>query len=226
MVAVIPSVQSLGMYRITEAARYLATGSYMSPGHVIGRRRLTSWIRAEKAGPHHFHEEGGPRYVTFLDLICMRIIALLRSRGMTLASIHAADRWLQDYLNIERPFASQPLWTSDGDLFTVLEHSLISPSKLGQGAFDFVGAWISKVELDMTFDNRKLAASWHPHENVCLSPAVQMGQPCVTDTRIPTSVILAKIRSGETLEAIGSLYELDSDKVRSAIDWEERVGAT
>ena len=226
MVSARPSVQSLGTYRITEAARYLAAGSYISTGYVFGRERLASWIRASVAAPHHFHEEGGPRYITFLDLICMRIIAVLRSRGMTLASIHTVDQWLQDYLKVERPFASQTLWTGAGDLFNVLGHSLISPSKFGQSAFDFVEAWISKVELDLTFDISKLASSWHPHENVCLSPTVQMGQSCVTGTRIPTNVILAKTRSGETLEAIGSLYELDMDKVRSAIDWEERVSAT
>ena len=226
MAAATSSVQFLEVYRIPEAARYLAASSAMGLGSGLGRRRLTTWIRSEMAVAHHSSHNAGPRHISFVDLISMRVVALLRSRGMAFASIRAAERWLQDHLEVERPFASHPLWTGAGDVFTVLGYSLISPSQSGQGAFEFIKTWLAKVELDMSFDSSELASSWTPYEDVCLSPAVQMGQPCIAETRIPTRVILAKVRAGETLEAIGSLYELDVSKVRSAIDWEERVGAT
>ena len=221
-----PGVESLGIYRIPEAARYLAASWHMSTGQVLGHRTLTAWIRSQTAVPVHSQQIEGPRHISFLDLICMRIVVLLRSQGMTLASIRSAERWLQDYLEVERPFASRPLWIGVGDVFTVLDDSLVSPSRLGQSAFHFVRAWLSKVELDMKFDSTELASSWYPHSNVCLAPAIQMGQPCIADTRIPTSVIRAKVWAGEPLEAIGSVYGVDIDLIRSAVNWEDRVSAS
>ena len=226
MVAAISSLESPRIYRIPEAARYLAASSYMSTGQVFDHRTLTAWVRSETGVPFHTQQIEGPRHISFLDLICMRIVVLLRSQGMTLASIRSAERWLQDYLEVERPFASRPLWIGVGDVFTVLGNSLVSPSRLGQSAFHFVRAWLSKVELDMKFDSTELASSWYPHSNVCLAPAIQMGQPCIAETRIPTSVIRAKVRAGESLEDIGSLYGVDIDRIRSAINWEDRVSAS
>ena len=139
----------------------MAAGSYISTGYVFGRERLASWIRLRWRWRHRIISIRGWSQIYHLPRLDMyaHYCGFTVSRNDSCLNTYCRE-WLQDYLKVERPFASQTLWTGAGDLFNVLGHSLISPSKFGQSAFDFVEAWISKVELDMTFDISKLASSW------------------------------------------------------------------
>ena len=50
---------------------------------------------------------------------------------------------------------------------------------------DFVREWLSKIELDMTFDADDLAATWSPYVGIQIDPTIQLGEPCVDGTPHP-----------------------------------------
>ena len=91
---------------------------------------------------------------------------------------------------------------------------------------DFVRGWLSNTKLDMTFDADDLAATWSPYVGIRIDPTIQLGEPCVDGTRIPTDTIRSKILAGDSVEVVAALYDIGMDSVRHALDWEERLVAT
>lgn len=214
-----------GMYGIPEAALYLSSTPPLTNGNVVPAVRLRYWIRTSVPllAPAVFPTR--QRLITFLDLISMRMIAVLRSRNVKLKHIRNTEHWLRREFGIRYPLASRELWTCGSDVFIKFEEQLIlAASRFGQEAMTFIGDWLSKVELDMTFDEHDLASSWCPYRYICLDPTIQFGAPCVEGTRVPTRSIWDKIRAGDSPEVVAALYDLDMAQVQYAIRWEQHIG--
>lgn len=164
-----------GMYGIPEAALYLANTPPLTDGNKVNPARLRYWIRTSvpQIAPPIFPTR--QRLITFLDLVSMRMIAILRSRNVSLKHIRNTEVWLKREFGIEYPFANQELWTFGSDVFVKFGKHLWAASRFGQQAMEFINDWLSKVKLDMTFDERHLASSWCPYRYVCLDPTIQFG---------------------------------------------------
>lgn len=222
-----PSVQPTftGLYGIPEAARILTVTPPLANGHTVASTRLRYWIRTSVSPLDAVAFPSAQRFITFRDLISMRLIAVLRSRGVSLQHIRETERWMRQTLKIDWPFISRPLWTYDSTVYTEFEKHLIAASLFGQQAMAFIRGWLSKVELDMTFNQDDLVSSWSPHPDIRLDPEVQLGEPCIDGTRIPTRALQSKIKAGDTLAVVAALYEVGIEKVQHAIEWEERLVA-
>lgn len=214
-----------GLYTIPEAARILAVTPPLANGHPAAPVRLRYWIRTSITPVSQVALPSARRLITFKDLISMRLIALLRAAGVSLPDIRKTENWMKETLNIDWPFVSRPLWTYASNLYIEFEKHLIAASLSGQQAMEFMRGWLSKVELDMTFNQDDLVSSWSPRPHIRLDPEVQFGEPCIDGTRIPTRALWSKIKAGDTLEVVAALYEIGIDKVQRAIEWEERLVA-
>ena len=215
----------MGMYGIPEAARYLAMSPPLTNGLSIHPKQLHRWVGANLYHPAPQMFPSRTRLITFLDLVSLRIVAVLRSRGVKPQHIREADDWLRTELDIPWPLASQPLWTYGSQVFVVFEERLIAASLSGQQAMSFLKDWLSKADHGLAFDEQLLASSWSPQVDVRLDPRFQFGEPCIDGTRIPTRAIYSKLKAGDSIDTIASLYGLGQTQVLNAQLWEERLVA-
>lgn len=212
-----------GVYGIPEAATYLSNTPPFTDGLRINPSKLRYWIRASVpyVAPSGFPTR--QRLITFLDLISMRMIAIMRSRDVKLREIKKHEAWLRKEFGIKWPFVSREMWTFGGHVFVQFEERLWASSKSGQEAMEFLKDWLSKVEVDMRFDEYNIASSWYPYKDIYLDPKIQFGTPCINETRIPTRTIWRKIKSGDSPEILANLYDLSMTQIEHAIQWERRL---
>lgn len=214
-----------GIYGVPEAARYLTVTPPIADGIKIESARLRYWISGSLPILAGLDFPTRQRFISFRGLISMRLIAVLRSRGVSLDAIAATEEWLRTYLNVRWPFVSKPMWTYASDVYTTFGQRLVAASRHGQEAMDFIREWLTRVELDMVFDQNDVVSSWSPYKGIRLDPKLQFGAPCVDGTGIPTGAIWNKIKGGDRQEVVARLYDIDIDAVQRAIEWEKRLDA-
>jgi len=212
-----------GIYGIPEAATYLSNTPPLINGHRVNPAKLRYWIRTSvpHVAPSIFPTR--QRLITFLDLVSMRMIMVMRSRNIKLREIREAEDFLRKEFGLEFPFASKPLWTYGSHIYIKYEEYLLSVSKYGQQAMDFIRKWLTKVEIDMTFDECDLASSWLLHRGIRIDPKIQFGESCIDGTRVPTSAILNTVKAGDPIEVVAKSFGLSLEQVQNALQWEHRI---
>ena len=215
-----------GLYGIPESARYLANTPPLINGNRVETAKLRYWIKTSVPPIQEVEFPSRQRLISFLDLISMRMIAILRSRKIALEEIRNTEIWLRKDLGIPSPLASKGLWTYGHHIYIKFEEHILAASKFGQQAMDFVRSWLSEVEIDMTFDSNELADTWLIYKDIRLNPKIQFGEPCIDGTRIPISTIWSNYIAGDTVKTISCAHNLNVPQVESVIDWEKRFVAT
>ena len=109
------------------------------------------------------------------------------------------------------------------DVLTELGDKLIAASRYGQLAMEMLREYLIPVS-GLRFED-KVARSWEPRPYVVLEPAVQFGEPCIRDTRIPTRAVWGLVRGGDPEWLVMQSYGLTQDELTAALAWEEKVAA-
>ena len=214
-----------GIYDVPEAARYLKAVPYGSVIYAASSTKLLSWIRRGVASRDLVHVHGLEMLIAFEDLISMRVIASLRAAGVSWVEIDLTREWLRDVLGAECPFATEYMWTGQGQIFVDWTERLISASRHGQMALEMLKEYLIPIH-GLQFDNdTRVATSWEPVHGVVLQPRVQFGAPCIKGTRIPTRTISWMVKAGDSVDWIAAAYDISSDDVNAACDWETRLQA-
>lgn len=212
-----------GIYGIPEAANYLSHTQPFINVNNISTEKLRYWIRTSVPIIHPPELPMPMHLISFNDLISMRMVAIMRSRNIQLKEIRQAEQYIRNKFGIKHPFINREVWTFGSDVFIKLEDFLLSASKCGQQAMDFLMEWIQKVELDMSFDRDNFVESWNPYSDIVLDPKVQIGSPCILGTRIPSRSIYRKIGAGDSPAMLADLYNIDLSQIEHAIQWEQRL---
>lgn len=212
-----------GIYGIPESAIYLSHTPPFANGNSISTERLRYWIRTSVPAVRPLDLPTARRLISFNDLISMRMVAIMLSRGVRLNDIRTAERYLRMEFHIAHPFINKEVWTYGSNVFIRLERHLLSASKYGQQAMDFLKEWITKVDLDMTFDQQDYVESWSPYADITLNPRIQLGRPCISETRIPSRSIWRKIQAGDSPEILANLYDVTLSQIEHIKAWEERL---
>ena len=223
-----------GLYVAPKAAVYLTATlkeDILAPvqRYPINSRNLIHWIRAGLMTPELRTVGGRELIISFEDLVSMRVIAILRSYGLSWQKIHRAEKWLREKTGYRRPFAIERIWTESIDIFAELNrYAFIAASRHGQLVMPMlIGEYLQEVH-DMTFNPHNgvnVAATWSPHEGVLLNPLIQFGEPCINGTRMRTRIVAQMIRGGDSHSYISRAFNLEENQIQHAWEWENRLTA-
>ena len=220
---------SNGTYELADVGRFISVTAPRRPPHYTTIHR---WVRSGLPDSDSTRVKARELFISFEDLISLRMIIALRQAGFSLKHVREVQLWLRDATNYSHPFALKDLWLSDSEIFIDMEGFLLPATQRGQYAMDFVREWLQQLQrpnigpLDITFEsfNGKVRASaWTPHTNVVLNPKVQFGAPCIEGTRIPTKAVWSMFQGGDTPTTLAKDYGISLDKIRSALAWEKRL---
>jgi uncharacterized protein (DUF433 family) len=186
---------------------------------------LYRWVREGLASEYLVGIRNHNLFVTFKDLVSLRIIAAMRANGVKPREIAIAERELRHVFGWEYPFAMAELWTAKPDVFIKVRGILLSASRYMQYAMDFFEEYLQPLH-GLSFDLEGFSATWTPHPGVLLNPKIQFGEPCVQGTRVPTQVIWSFYEAGDTVDTLSGMYGLTKKQLEDAIDWERQLEAS
>ena len=208
----------VGIYGVSEAARYINAADCAEEAYGVSLAGLTRWISRGMASPDRVRGAA----LSFEDVISMRVVAALRGAGVGWKAIDSSKKRLREATGAERPFASERLWSGQGQVFEDWASSLIDADKKGQAAVDMLRQRLIPAN-GLTFDDDSgMAASWTPAEGVMLRPNIQFGAPCIPGTRIPTVAISSMVRGGDPKPFVAKSYDISMELVEAALDWESQ----
>ena len=222
-----PVVQGIGVfegiYAPPTAARYLLAARAAERVYPVTSRHLIRWIRKGLAHPNLADVPGRELTIAFHDLVSMRVIAALRAAGVSWPRVYAAETWLRRHTRHQRPFATEQLWTDHSDVLADFGDQLIAASQHGQLAMSIIKDYLIPVGGLQFAD--QVARSWSPQPGVVLDPAVQFGEPCIRDTRIPTRAVWSLVRGGDSQDLVARSYGITQGELTAALKWENKVAA-
>lgn len=181
---------------------------------------LSQWIRRGMGWDDPVRVSSRDRVITFADLVRLRMIALLRSRGIAYKDILAAESYIRDLRGLPQPFISEQMWTGGSDVFVHFADELIAASKQGQLTFDHMSEFLSPAHHGLLFHSNGTPALWKPAPAVLVDPEIQFGAPCIEGTRVETLSIWSLHRAGESEETLAEAFDLQAEQVRAALKWE------
>ena len=214
-----------GVYDVPETARYLKAAAHAEQLYPVRSGTLIRWIRRGLASPGLSDVHGRELLIDFEDVVSLRVIAALRSVRVSWREIHHSGEWLRSETGVSRPFATDWLWTGQGEVFAGWCDLLVSGSRHGQLALGLLRDYLIPVHGLIFNQESRAATSWEPLNGVVLQPAVQFGSPCVKGTRIPTRTIAGMIEAGDSATWVASAFDLAPDQAQAACDWESRLRA-
>ena len=104
----------------------------------VDSRKLNRWLEIGLATSRFRQVTTAERLLGFEDLISLRVIVVLWKAGVNMADINDARKWLQEETGVQRPFATENLWTGQGKVFTAWAEKLVSIGRNGQLALEFL----------------------------------------------------------------------------------------
>jgi uncharacterized protein (DUF433 family) len=154
------------------------------------------------------------------------VITLLREASFSLQQIKQDEIWFANFFGVSKPFAYADFWGAFPDILTRHREQLLSGSRGGQYAMAFLEEFATPVARRLRFSNTsKRAESWWPADGVQLRPDVQLGQPCVGESRVPTSAIWGYLNAGDGRAFIAQSFGLEVADIDAAFEWETRIRA-
>ena len=218
-----PSPTFDGIYDVPEAARYLKAATHGDAVYPVNSTKLIRWIRRGLASEELATIHGVELLIAFEDLVSMRVIAALRSVGVSWLEINKTEQWLRNETGVQRPFATEIIWAGQGQIFADWTGRLLSASRHGQMALEVLRQYLIPIH-GLEFANSSfVATSWEPLTGILLEPQIQFGAPCIKGTRIPTRTISGMITAGDSVTSITAAFGLSQDEVDAACEWESRL---
>lgn len=194
-----------------------------SDSFVASTQAIYFWIRRGLEWDDPVRISSRHRVITFEDLIRLRMIALLRARGISYDRIRRAEEYARMLTGLPQPFVTEGLWTALSDVFMEFESHLLALSKDGQLALPTLREFLAPAAHGLSFDRSGIAETWRPSSGVVIDPEIQFGAPTIEGTRVETEAIWSLHEAGETASALAEMYRLSPEQVSAAIDWERTV---
>jgi len=183
-------------------------------------RQLHAWITRGLEGEQIATVPARRRIVSFEELIRLRLITVMRTRGVPLAAILRAELWARQLTGSPQPFITEQIWTYSTEVFVGLAEMLLSASRGGQLGMEFLRDYMRSVNHGLEFDTGGQASAWRPAEGVLMTGGIAFGAPCIEGTRIQTEVLWELHQAGDAADELARLYGVERRQIEAAINWE------
>jgi uncharacterized protein (DUF433 family) len=209
-----------GIYLVKDVAKILHLDYAKTNRWIVGY-----WGSGLDDNTQYTFGDVGNRAINFFSLIEFYTFFKLREKGVSSTDIKKLHKELSQVFNTPYPFAKANDFFVDGrklKTFVYYGHldNVIKLDKKHQISFRFIEKFLDKIE----FDDNNIATRFFPlakSKNIVVDPKYQFGQPIIFGTNIKTQTLFSLYKGGETLEDIGSLYNLSVDKVQDAITFQK-----
>jgi uncharacterized protein (DUF433 family) len=190
----------------------------------ITKPRLRYWEDTEALVAEHAGPGGRAPYYTFRDAVAIRVLALLRQRGVQLAELRRAGKWLAE--RWATPWSSLGFFVDGRQVYfrdpDTDEIAAIHPR--GQHAMKKV------VRLEALAHSMRSKVERLGHRRrkqvgkVETKRGVMHGKSVIAGTRVPTAAIWSFHSAGYTPEQVRAEYpHLELADIRAAIDREKKA---
>jgi uncharacterized protein (DUF433 family) len=220
-----------GIYSVPDAARLTA----------IDVRSISRWAK----GYHYplrgrvrerppvfradFERLAGRYALSFLDLMELRFVKVLREHGLSFHKVRSAANRAAEMLNTHHPFASYRFFTDRKTIFLRIAKEQNDPELLDIVKRQYgIERIISPLLLDDVEFAEDFPSRWYPAgkgRGVIMDPGFSFGQPIVAQCHIRTSVLYASFLAEGSIEKAAKWYEVDSSAVKQAVDFESRLAS-
>ena len=219
-----------GLYYMSDVVRYLRATDLAARGDTLSLsdRLVAGWGRRGLITLSKNKFERNRSFIRFPHLITSRMIALLRSYGIRIERIVAAQDYLKDETGDDFPFATRRLWTDDPEalhIYAKINDILVTANKFGQ--IPFQGLLETKIVAtsNMDFDDRGIAVSWEPFTGVEIHPEFLSGAPRIKGRRIQTSQVAGMLANGTSKEDVMWWLDISETQLEYAVRWEHALKA-
>lgn len=227
------NLPELGVFYFDEVRTYLKATDLELRGDLLAlsNAQISSWGKRGYFRDRRNRHDRNKRFIAFAELITTRMIAILRSYGISWRAIKSTHDYVKSETDAIYPFATKTFWTDDSEhpthLYTVIDDRLVAADRWGQHFFRTLRGTKLVHSSGLEFSD-DIAVMWEPHRDVLINPRVQGGAPCIKGTRVPTSVLIAAHGAGYPADEICKHFELTANQVETGLEWENRLrrGAT
>jgi uncharacterized protein (DUF433 family) len=172
----------------------------------------------------------GRIYLSFRDLMEVRVADRFIHHGVSAQRIRAAIRLAQEILGHDHPLSTDRFRTDGRDIFL----RVLGTDEQGAETERLLNLFRSQYEFrqviepllrTVEFDQRGIPLQWWPKgrkANIVIDPKRAFGQPIDADSSVPTAVLAAAARlSGVALAA--RHYSVSAASIRRAVSFEEKM---
>ena len=212
--------------RVARSATLFGVGVYdlLEASHLLGidERQLRRWAQRDDSGRPPLLEPSHGWAYSFHDLLSLAVIAVLRQRTVTPDGVRETIRQLEVRFEYRRPLAHQDV--VDG--LRTVGRSVILPSEETDLSAGGQGVLLTTVEQylrPIEYGPDKLARLWRPADRIVVDPDIQVGHPCIENTRVTTETIAGRAAQHESFQLIADDLRVSVFDVTAAVNFEQRL---
>lgn len=222
----------IGLYTVQEASRY--TG--------IAARDISRWIfgYTRRQGTQKYDIPGlwpselgdfNDRALGFHDLLEVRFVAAFRCHGVSLQAIRQASKHARELFGQSHPFTCRRFQTDGRNIFATVLEETCDETLLDLVKKQYVFKQIVSASLyeGIEYNAEGGADCWYPvhrSKKIVLDPSRQFGKPILTQYGVSTTAVYeAWLAEDEDISAVSRIFEISSDAVEVAVNFERKEAA-
>lgn len=208
--------RDLPLYSAADAARFLQLPVATVRAWAFGQRGFKAVLRVP---------DRSPGMLSFKNLVELHVLAVLRrEKRVSLGDVRKAMAALERQLGEAHPLLSSKLLADENRrLFIEILGRFVNVSDDGQVEMRAViERYLSRIERD----NHGIPVRLFPFTTarpsemaraVSIDPRVQFGKPCLSGTRIVTTILAERIKAGDTVEELAADYGRPQQEIEAAL---------
>lgn len=219
------------IYTLSEAAHYLRLPVATIRSWAIGRQYPT------RSGDVPFRPlvdiaDPDGRLLSFRNLGELHVLSSIRRvHQVRMPAVRQAIDYLRERFKSDHPLLEKKMLTDGKHLFIEHYENLVTISQHGQMAMkEILAVYLRRIEWDSggkpvrLFPFTRDRYSESP-ELIAIDPRIRFGKPCISGTRIPTSIISERHQAGDSIDFLAADYGRTEEEIEEAIRYEGRIAA-
>ncbi len=212
-----------GIYTSTDIAKLLG----------IPRRKVAYYLKNywdDRLGKDLFNDtyswktqNNAVKAVNFYVLIELYVCFQLQELGVKPQRLLESRKIIAQETNTSYPFATSKVLSDGRKIWYRFKDVIINADGTRQTNFEkIINDYVKKID----FDDYEQATKFYPNgrdSSVVINPHHQFGQPIIEGTNINAEMLFSMYKSGEPIEFITNLYDLDAKAVEDAIQFYQKA---